>query len=123
MHKILESHRKTALTNPYRCAPATTVIPAQGPQLQSICIADNCLLSPNSTCSAYEPAVEPGVANSTLAMGEGNSSSTATMSSMPSASATGTGTGPSISAGAAAGGMNMAGSIIVGGLAVAAFIV
>lgn len=108
----------------YRCAPATTAIPAQGSQLQSICIADNCLLSPNATCSAYEPAVEPGVANSTLAMGEGNASSTATMSYMPgaSASATSTGTGPAISTGAASMGMNVACSVVMGGLAAAALL-
>lgn len=36
-----------------RCAPATTVIPAQGALLQSICIDGSCPLSPNNTCSAY----------------------------------------------------------------------
>ncbi|MCJ1330677.1 hypothetical protein MMC10_007362 [Thelotrema lepadinum] len=110
----------------YRCAPATTVIPASGPLLQSICIADTCPISPNATCSAYDSAMEPGVANATLAMGEGNSSSTATASfSMSSASATGSatasGSGPAISTAAAAG--NKAGGVLaVGGLLGAAFL-
>ena len=55
----------------YRCSSPRTVLPAQGPQLQSICIADNCPLDPNATCSSYDPAFEPAVVNATLAMGEG----------------------------------------------------
>jgi hypothetical protein len=42
-----------------RCAPPTTIIPAQGPQLQSICIDGDCPLSPNATCASYEPVVVP----------------------------------------------------------------
>lgn len=51
-----------------RCAPETTVIPAQGAHLQSICIAEDCPLSPNATCAAYEAVVEPaaGGANNTV---------------------------------------------------------
>ncbi|KAI9811864.1 MAG: hypothetical protein M1827_005215 [Pycnora praestabilis] len=71
----------------YRCAPPTTVVPAQGAQLQSICIDSTCPLSPNATCAAYAPAVQPAVANVTLAMGEGNSSKplngSSTMSTSP----------------------------------------
>lgn len=103
----------------YKCEPAETVIKAQGPQLQSICIADQCPLSPNATCSAYQPAIEPGVANSTLAMGEGNSSSTATMSynsAMPSATSS---QPASISTAAAP--ANKVGVLAAGGLAAAAF--
>ncbi|KAI9148053.1 hypothetical protein HJFPF1_11874 [Paramyrothecium foliicola] len=43
-----------------RCAPPTTVIMAQGPQLQSICIdEETCPLSPNATCPAYEESMPP----------------------------------------------------------------
>lgn len=50
-----------------RCAPATPVVPASaGPQLQAICIAADCPLSVNDTCSKYEDAVAPAVANATL---------------------------------------------------------
>ena len=113
----------------YKCAPATTAIKAQGPALQSICIADSCPQAANSTCSAYDMVVEPGVANSTLAMGEGNSSSTATASAMPSmtgsmttggASGTATGAGSSASTGAAA--THVAGVAAAGGLALFAFL-
>jgi hypothetical protein len=70
-----------------RCAPATAVIPVQGPQLQSICIASDCPLAVNSTCSAYEAVVEPSAANGTMpsststggsgGMGGGSATSTA----------------------------------------------
>lgn len=51
----------------YRCAPAAAVVPASaGPQLQSICVAPDCLLSPNDTCPAYDTAVAPAVVNATL---------------------------------------------------------
>jgi len=59
----------------YRCAPNTTVVPEQGPNLQSICTADTCPLAMNATCSAYEPVMEPFAANATLAMGEGRNQS------------------------------------------------
>ena len=111
-----------------KCAPAVTLAPALGSQLQAICIAEDCPLAPNATCSAYGPAVEPGVANSTLAMGQGNSSSTATASapassgtsggsSSPSSTASGSATSPS----AAAAPANAAGVFAAAGLAAAAF--
>ena len=70
----------------YRCAPPTTVVPAQGPQLQSICQDDTCPISANGTCPASP--MEPFVANATLAMGEGrnstgNASTTASTSATP----------------------------------------
>jgi len=75
-----------------RCAANATVIPSQGPAQQSICIASDCPLAMNNTCSAYQASVEPGVSNSTLAMGEGNKTSTATQSAAnggtPTASST-----------------------------------
>ncbi|KAK2001482.1 hypothetical protein LX36DRAFT_678958 [Colletotrichum falcatum] len=42
-----------------RCSPATTAIPEQGPQLQAICIAETCPLSPNAVCASYQAAVAP----------------------------------------------------------------
>lgn len=42
-----------------KCGPETVVIPSQPAALQSICIADNCALSPNATCAAYAAVVEP----------------------------------------------------------------
>ena len=49
----------------YKCAAPATVIPSQGLQLESICIADNCPVAPNATCSLYQsnitmPAVVSG---------------------------------------------------------------
>lgn len=50
-----------------RCAPATAIIPkSAGPQLQAICVAPDCALSPNATCSAYGDDRAPAVANYTL---------------------------------------------------------
>ncbi len=39
----------------YRCIAPETVIPGQGPQLNSICLAESCPLDPvNATCSLYD---------------------------------------------------------------------
>lgn len=74
----------------YKCAPNTTVVPEQGPQQQSICIADTCPVAMNATCSAYAPVIEPFAANATLAMGEGrNQSMNGTGSGSGSGSSTG----------------------------------
>lgn len=62
-----------------RCAPETVVIPSQPAELQSICIAEDCALSPNATCAAYEAVVEPSPATM---MGNG------TMSAGPTATST-----------------------------------
>lgn len=74
-----------------RCAPATPVIPSQGPQLQSICVADTCPLSPGDTCAAYQPTFEPAVANSTL-VGNTTVSSSASGTASKTASPTGSST-------------------------------
>ncbi|KAI0478463.1 hypothetical protein GGR56DRAFT_323139 [Xylariaceae sp. FL0804] len=50
----------------YRCAPPATAIKAQGPQLQSICIADDCPVAPNAVCGSYASAVMPMSASSTV---------------------------------------------------------
>ena len=71
----------------YRCAPPAVVVPSQGAQIQSICQTEECPLSPNATCAAYDKSVEPLVANATLAMGLGRNAENS------STSATGSGTG------------------------------
>ncbi|CZR60244.1 uncharacterized protein PAC_10140 [Phialocephala subalpina] len=50
----------------YRCALPMVVVSAQGPQLQSICIDSTCPISPNGTCSSYQAAMKPALANTTL---------------------------------------------------------
>lgn len=74
----------------YRCSPPTVVVPSQGPQLESVCVADTCPLAMNATCSMYEQVQQPLVANATLAMGLGtnktsNGTSSSSSSSKPSA--------------------------------------
>jgi len=104
-----------------RCAANATAIPAAGPVQQSICIASDCPLAMNNTCSAYDTAVMPGVANSTLAMGEGNATSTATASAANGGtpSSTSSGSGSASSTGAAA--ANLVGGAAAGAFAIAAF--
>lgn len=75
-----------------RCAPATPVIPSQDPQLQSICVANSCPLSPGDTCAAYQPSFEPAVANSTL-VDNTITSTTASRTATPTASSTTSATG------------------------------
>lgn len=109
-----------------RCEPAVTLAPALGSQLQSICIADSCPLAPNNTCSAYAAAVQPGVANSTLAMGQGNSSSPATSSAAAggssTASASSSGGAAATSSVHAAGAGQVAGSGLAGLAGLLAFL-
>lgn len=82
-----------------RCAPARTVIPEnQGPQLQAICIAADCDLALNDTCSAYDPAVAPLVANSTL-VGNYTKNGDGTTIVNISTTTTGSSAGPSVTAG------------------------
>lgn len=68
-----------------RCAPPTTVIPAQGAQLQSICEDDTCPLAPMATCAAYPATMKPMKANSTMT---GSNSTMAANGTMGGASAT-----------------------------------
>lgn len=77
-----------------RCSPETTVVPAQGPQLQAICIDDTCPLAANSTCSAYASAVKPSIAVSSLvptATMSGSMSATGSSTPTPSSPTTGAG--------------------------------
>ncbi|KAJ9136887.1 hypothetical protein NKR23_g9480 [Pleurostoma richardsiae] len=79
-----------------RCAPAAPVVPADaGPQLQAICVAADCALSPNDTCSAYETAVAPAVANATL-IGNYTKGSNGSTSVNASATTSSTGSVPSV---------------------------
>jgi len=105
----------------YKCAANATVIPAQGPQQQSICIADDCPTAPNATCSAYKAQVaEPVPANDTNMY-------TSTRSAAPSgtaaggsgSSASGTDSGSTAeSTGAAT--MNVLGAVVMGAAGIAA---
>ncbi|KAI1121287.1 hypothetical protein F5Y10DRAFT_104477 [Nemania abortiva] len=79
----------TALTNlfDYRCAPPTTVIPSQGAQLQAICIEETCPVAENSTCSSYQPVVEPSSVSSS---GSASATPTASYSTSSPGNATAT---------------------------------
>jgi hypothetical protein len=71
----------------YKCAPPAAVIPAQGPQLQSICQNDTCPMAPmsnKSVCADYMSGDTPLVANVTLAMGEGKNGSSPSGTAMSS---------------------------------------
>ncbi|KAM6486366.1 hypothetical protein HDV62DRAFT_350760 [Trichoderma sp. SZMC 28011] len=80
-----------ALSNGFgmRCAMPATVIKAQGPQLQAICVESDCPLAKNASCSLYEAVVEPSKVNSTAAMSSHSTvMATATQSmTIPSAGA------------------------------------
>jgi hypothetical protein len=106
-----------ALTKTFdvKCAAPAVVVPAQGAQLQSICIADDCPLAANNTCAAYNATMKPAVANSTLV---GNSSSTSMggaskTSGMPSS----TGSNPATVSKASAATIGMSFAAAAGGLA------
>jgi len=99
----------------YRCSPATTVVPAQGPQLQSICTSGKCTVDPAANCSAYPTTdgtgVTPLVANASLADGlgrnasssaGGSSSKTKTKTSSATAVAAGSSSALDVSASATA---------------------
>ena len=75
----------------YKCAPPAVVVPAQGPVLESVCIADSCPLAPNAVCDKYEKVIMP--MNATM-----SSSATGSSTSMASGTSTATGTAASASA-------------------------
>ncbi|WYZ36077.1 hypothetical protein EsH8_X_000724 [Colletotrichum jinshuiense] len=79
-----------------RCSPPATAIPAQGAQLQAICIENNCPIATNAACASYAPAVAPMTAsagmNSTATStptttAKSTSTATATPSTVPTAGA------------------------------------
>jgi hypothetical protein len=96
-----------------RCGPPTTVIPAQGAQLNSICIDDTCPLAVNATCSSYNATMEPAVVNSSssspTATGSGSASKTGSMG-------TSTGSSPPIVSVAAGATFGMSFVAVAGGL-------
>ncbi|RNJ55423.1 hypothetical protein D7B24_008561 [Verticillium nonalfalfae] len=65
----------------FKCLPAAEVIPGQGKQLQSICIAEDCPEAKDAQCDLYKGAVAPEPAH-------GGSNATMT-SSTPTSGATG----------------------------------
>lgn len=89
----------------YKCLPAMTIVPSQGPHLQSICSAEDCpTMGSNSTCpTGYDTSImDPNVAvvslvpgatatgalpSSLRPTGTGTASMTATGSSMPTVTA------------------------------------
>jgi hypothetical protein len=94
-----------------RCSSAAPVIPASaGPQLQAICVSENCPLDPNATCSAYPDdgfVPFPEIANATLAgavVKENDTSAAATASPSGTSATTGSGSasGSSTASGSAA---------------------
>jgi hypothetical protein len=107
----------------YRCSPETTVIPAQGAQLQSICIDGACPVAmENATCSAYDPVLVPTNTTTNATATAPGSQGTATMSAGSSGTSTGSSassTSTAMTAGAIANGVSVA-AILAG---VAAFLV
>jgi hypothetical protein len=86
----------------FKCSPPTTVVKAQGPQLQSICQDGSCPIDPTSNdtvCAEYKSGDTPVVANATLAMGLGKNGSSPSSPSGTAASATSS--KPAVSSGAA----------------------
>lgn len=81
-----------------RCGPSTTVIKAQGSELQSICIdPKTCPLAMDGVCSKYDTPVEPKEASKS-----GSSSTTASATMSGSTMSTGTMEPNSTSTGGAA---------------------
>ena len=74
----------TALNDTFnqRCSPPTVVIPAQGEQLQAICVNPDCPLASNAVCAEYE---EAATMSGTTSLGMAS----ATISSVASGSGTG----------------------------------
>ncbi|KAK2017485.1 hypothetical protein LZ32DRAFT_665397 [Colletotrichum eremochloae] len=70
-----------------RCSPAATAIPEQGPQLQAICIADSCPLSPNAVCASYQTAVAPKNATGNTTATGSTPGATTSPSTVPTAGA------------------------------------
>jgi hypothetical protein len=86
-----------------RCAPPTIVIPAQGPQLQSICIDSTCPLAVNASCDLYQNNItEPASATMSSMIATGTATSTASTSSMAATASTAAGAAGAYPAGVAA---------------------
>ncbi|KAI9715004.1 MAG: hypothetical protein M1828_001111 [Chrysothrix sp. TS-e1954] len=95
----------------YRCSPPAAVLPSAPKQLQAICQAPSCPLSPGATCDAYPAAVMPKMAGASSNSSSTNSSGTA----MPSGSSGSSGSGSSGSSGSGSGSGGMSGSSTMSG--------
>jgi hypothetical protein len=75
-----------------RCAPATTVIKAQGSELQSVCIdPKTCPMAMDGVCSKYDTPVEPKNATESESTMTGTMTSGSTMTGTMEATSTSTG--------------------------------
>ncbi|SMY22495.1 unnamed protein product [Zymoseptoria tritici ST99CH_1A5] len=99
----------------YRCAPAAAVLPKAEPELQAICQAEDCPISPNATCDAYPAVMKPAEATSPASGGNSSMDGTATMSAPAGATST-----PASYTGSAA--KAAAGVAAIGGAIFAAFL-
>ncbi|CZT24923.1 uncharacterized protein RCC_10651 [Ramularia collo-cygni] len=100
----------------YRCAPAAGVIPKDQVELQSICTAEDCPLSPNATCDAYDSVMAP-MSTSPASMATDMPSMSSSMG-MPSSTESGA---PAASYTGAANSLNVIGSFVAAAGAAAAF--
>ena len=96
----------------YKCAPAVTVIPAQGPQFESICVADSCPLAANATCSSYNSTMTPAIITG-AAVGSGSSSNSTSGTFPNGTSSSGSGSNATSSAKPAMATANGAGGMVV----------
>lgn len=105
----------------YKCAPAATIVPSQGAQLQSICIGEECPLAANSTCAAYGNSTMPSVAVSSLVpsstMASGTATPAASASKTSSAGTSGTSAPATASSAAAVAQYGVSFAAVAGGLA------
>ncbi|PSS25467.1 hypothetical protein M430DRAFT_39549 [Amorphotheca resinae ATCC 22711] len=70
---------------PYGCSLSATIVSAQDPALQAICVHSTCPIAPNVTCSSYTTAEKPSIAISSLIpSATANSSMPATISTTAS---------------------------------------
>lgn len=108
-----------------KCAAPMAVLKNTTAELQSICIADDCMLAKNATCDKYEKASMPSKASSSTASMTGTMMPTGTMSGSmtmtesmsPSGTTKASGSATPVSTGAAcANGVNFAG-VVAGVLA------
>ena len=92
-----------------RCAPPTTIIPAQGAQLQSICTDTTCPLAVNASCALYQSNVtEPASATVSSKVATGTATATASGSSTATTASAAAGAAGAYPAGIAAFGAMLA---------------
>ena len=90
-----------------RCSAPAAVIPAQGPQLQAICINPDCPIATSAVCAQYEMAAT--MTGSSMSMSSGMASATGSMMSGASGMAGGATGGAAGGSGTAAAGASSAG--------------